>query len=150
MAGDSVYCNDIEQIENGFTDKFTAAPSTCSTELMDSNKARTGGPIWSWINCNPALNGVSGPLFPLASDEAAVEQEKEKQDEHELMGGIGVKRSRENEGQGKEEEPGLKRQELDVVPKANHESRLHDNLASFVRQAREYLELSEDEAAPTV
>ncbi|KAG6958653.1 hypothetical protein JG688_00010418, partial [Phytophthora aleatoria] len=83
-------------------------------------------------------------------DEAAVEQEKEKQDEHELMGGIGVKRSREDEDQGKEEEPGLKRQELDVVPKANHESRLRDNLASFVRQARECLELSEDEAAPTV
>ncbi|ETP02763.1 hypothetical protein F441_20193 [Phytophthora nicotianae CJ01A1] len=51
MAGNSVYCADIEKIQNGTADTFTACPlALYSTELMDPSKAKTDGPIWSWVD----------------------------------------------------------------------------------------------------
>ncbi|OWZ17688.1 hypothetical protein PHMEG_0008329 [Phytophthora megakarya] len=69
MAGDSLYCDDLKKIENGSTSEFTGASSRYSNLLMNPANAGPQGSIWSWVDCNPTVTGVSGPLFPLDSED---------------------------------------------------------------------------------
>ncbi|KAJ8577372.1 hypothetical protein ON010_g1830 [Phytophthora cinnamomi] len=70
-AGGTAYCDDLERIRNGSAESFRAFPGTVySTQLMDVTEAGSLGVIWSWVDCNPTVSGVSGPLYPLAAEDA--------------------------------------------------------------------------------
>ncbi|KAG7389678.1 Centrosomal protein of 41 kDa [Phytophthora pseudosyringae] len=71
LAGGSVYCTDLERIANGSADSFSALPSPdYSVELMDlANAAAAGGSTWSVVDCSPPVNGITGPLYPLADED---------------------------------------------------------------------------------
>lgn len=69
-ADDTVYCDDLEKIRRGSTNSFSAVPSPeYSSQLMDTTEAGSGGMIWSWVDCNPPISGVNGPLYPLAAED---------------------------------------------------------------------------------
>ncbi|ETM33107.1 hypothetical protein L914_19615 [Phytophthora nicotianae] len=36
---------------------------------MDPVEAGLEGNIWSFVDCNPAVSGISGPLYPLAAED---------------------------------------------------------------------------------
>eukprot|EP00644_Phytophthora_capsici_P011809 jgi/Phyca11/106326/e_gw1.12.209.1 len=69
-AADTIYCGDLERIENGSASTFSVKLSPeFSSQLMDPAKAASDGEIWSWVDCNPSISGFSGPLYPLEAED---------------------------------------------------------------------------------
>ncbi|OWZ00523.1 hypothetical protein PHMEG_00028264 [Phytophthora megakarya] len=69
-ASGSIYCNEIEGIKNGSAKSFSSVfSSNYSTQLMNSTNARPNGGIWSFVDCNPPISGISGPLYPLTAED---------------------------------------------------------------------------------
>ncbi|KUF79794.1 hypothetical protein AM587_10010638 [Phytophthora nicotianae] len=69
-AGNTVYCGDLEKILTKSANSFSAvANPDFSSRLMNPPEAGLEGNIWSFVDCNPAVSGLSGPLYPLAAED---------------------------------------------------------------------------------
>ncbi|ETP30855.1 hypothetical protein F442_20205 [Phytophthora nicotianae P10297] len=69
-AGHTVYCGDLEKILTKSANSFSAvANPDFSSRLMNPPEAGLEGNIWSFVDCNPAVSGLSGPLYPLEAED---------------------------------------------------------------------------------